>query len=182
MEPSTCWCSSTLGMARMRSTSWGMERMVACRAMALAVRRRLSARRRRRRAPVVEPDAPPLPALDEEGMRRAASHLAAADPVMAQLIARVGPPRHRHRPAPLFPALTESIVYQQITGKAAETIHGRVLKVLGRRRPRAEDVMAASDEALRGAGLSRMKVTYLRDLARRCQAGLPVRGLARRGD
>ena len=67
----------------------------------------------------------------------------------------------------LFFALAEAIVYQQLTGKAAATIFGRVQALLprGRPGPKPEAILRAADEKLRGAGLSRAKLLALRDLA-----------------
>ena len=76
----------------------------------------------------------------------------------------------------------EAIVYQQITGKAAASIHRRLCRTLGRRHPRPPEVLAASHRALRAAGLSRQKIAYLRDLASRARDGLPLRGLGRLAD
>lgn len=105
--------------------------------------------------------------------RRAVAHLRAADPVLARIIEQVGPCRMKADPAAApFAALVESIVYQQLTGKAAGTIHGRLCTLVGGRTPVAADIVAATDEALRGVGLSRQKISYLRDLAARAQAGL----------
>jgi 3-methyladenine DNA glycosylase/8-oxoguanine DNA glycosylase len=66
--------------------------------------------------------------------------------------------------------LLQSIVYQQLNGKAAATIHGRVLKVLGGK-PSPRRLLKASDAALRGAGLSRNKLLAVRDLAAKCLTG-----------
>ncbi len=100
----------------------------------------------------------------------AVAHLRAADPVMARLIRRVGPFALELLPArTLFEALLRSIVYQQLHGKAAATIHGRVLAVLrthGGITPAA--LTAATEAELRGAGLSRAKLAALRDLAAKC--------------
>ena len=72
----------------------------------------------------------------------------------------------------LFEALLRSIVYQQLHGKAAATIHGRVLALLaGHGGPTPEATGLATDSALRGAGLSRNKLLAIRDLAAKCQGG-----------
>ena len=108
----------------------------------------------------------------------AASHaLAAADPRLGDVIARVGPPEIGYRPAETFDALLRSVVYQQLSGKAAGTIHGRVLAALGDGdRAAPEAVAAAPDEALRACGLSRAKTAALRDLAgRHLDGSLPAR-------
>ncbi|HLQ22639.1 MAG TPA: hypothetical protein VK132_05515, partial [Gemmatimonadales bacterium] len=71
-------------------------------------------------------------------------HLTAADPQLALIIGRS--PAFRVRPTraqSLFAALLESIVYQQLSGKAAETILGRVVALFRPRRfPRPEDLLA----------------------------------------
>ncbi len=74
----------------------------------------------------------------------------------------------------VFAVLSEAIVYQQLNGRAAETIHGRVLAacgVDGGDGLTADHILQASDEALRGAGLSRAKLASLRDLADHDRAG-----------
>ena len=113
----------------------------------------------------------------------AVAHLRAADPVMAALIARVGPFALELTPArSLFEALLRSIVYQQLHGKAAATIHGRVLAELKRHGgPTPAALAGASDESLRAAGLSRAKLLAARDLAARCLDGtVPTLAAARR--
>jgi methylated-DNA-[protein]-cysteine S-methyltransferase len=108
-------------------------------------------------------DVPDAPAFDGAG---AAAHLAASDARLARVIERVGPPRLRlDAVASTFEALAESIVYQQLTGKAAATIHARLRALFPRKRVRPDALLALHDEALRGAGLSRGKVLALRDLA-----------------
>lgn len=92
--------------------------------------------------------------------------LSAADPKMGDLIRRVGPftlrLKSQHSP---FEALVESIIYQQIHGKAAFAILSRVLRAFGDIHPQPEHLLAAPDEMLRGCGLSANKMRALRDLA-----------------
>jgi 3-methyladenine DNA glycosylase/8-oxoguanine DNA glycosylase len=94
-------------------------------------------------------------------------HLSASDPRMAALIAR----SRRYNVVPAgsirpFDALAESIAYQQLSGKAAATIFGRVRALYPRRKwLDPEQVLATPDDALRGAGLSRAKTAALKDLA-----------------
>ncbi len=110
----------------------------------------------------------------------AAAALAAADPVLARLIERVGPCRLRpDRIQSPYEALFEAIVYQQLTGKAAATILGRAKAALDGHGgfPSPEAVLAAPDEALRGAGLSRAKTAAVKDLAAKARDGC-VPGLA----
>jgi DNA-3-methyladenine glycosylase II len=64
-----------------------------------------------------------------------------------------------------FEALARNIVFQQLNGTAAAAIHARLLSLFDGRRLRPQDILEASDEALRGAGLSRNKVEAIRDLA-----------------
>ena len=93
--------------------------------------------------------------------------LTRSDPVLARLINRVGPCRLEIETMQSpFRALAEAIVYQQLTGRAAATILGRVVRLFRPRRfPRPEDFLGAPDSLLRGAGLSRAKVAALKDLA-----------------
>ena len=107
-------------------------------------------------------------------LKDAVRGLRAADPVLARVIDAVGPCTLQLKSTQsIFSALAEAVVYQQLTGKAAATIHGRVCALFPRRSngfaPR--DLLGASDAALRGAGLSRAKVAALRDLARKVEDG-----------
>src|SRR6201987_374202 len=94
-------------------------------------------------------------------------HLAATDPRMAALIARSV--RYNVKPNGLvrpFDALAESIAYQQLSGKAAATIWGRVRNLYPKRKyldPKL--VLKTPDEKLRAAGLSRSKTAAFKDLA-----------------
>ncbi|MGD8378659.1 MAG: DNA-3-methyladenine glycosylase 2 family protein [Gammaproteobacteria bacterium] len=98
----------------------------------------------------------------------AVAHLRAADSRMAGLIDRVGPCGLSVRPAATtFAALFRAIIYQQLSGRAAATIHSRVRDLFPRRHPSARRLLQLSDDALRGAGVSRPKLAALRDLAAR---------------
>jgi methylated-DNA-[protein]-cysteine S-methyltransferase len=100
--------------------------------------------------------------------------LRASDPALGRLIDAVGPFRlELKRTASLFVALAEAIVYQQLHGKAAATIFARLCALFphAHRGPTPEQILRASDERLRGAGLSRPKLLALRDLARRARDG-----------
>ena len=116
--------------------------------------------------------------------RRAVAHLKRADPVLARVIARVGPCRFEPRAEGThFEAVARAIVYQQLSGKAAGTIHARFHALYGGRAPEPAELLATGDEALRSAGLSRQKVGYLRDLAARVDAGdLPLDRVDALGD
>ena len=122
-------------------------------------------------------------ALDPGTLRKATAHVRRSDPVMGAIVRDVGPCRLRvDEGGGAFAALVESIVYQQITGKAAASIYGRVRRLVGRRHPRPHDILAATEQALREAGLSRQKIAYLRDLSERVIAGLKLRVLGRLHD
>lgn len=100
------------------------------------------------------------------------------DPAFGPLIERVGPVRLRPSRGSPFAALAASIVYQQLAGKAALTIHRRFVEVLGGD-VTAERVLAAPEETLRGAGLSRAKLAAIRDLAEKSRSGdVPLEDLS----
>lgn len=100
-----------------------------------------------------------------------------ADPILAVLIERVGDCRlnHHQQTGDLLFALAESIIFQQLSGKAAGTIHRRFLQLYPDQTfPTAEDILNTPDEVLRSAGVSRSKAMYLKDLARKVLEGLPT--------
>jgi 3-methyladenine DNA glycosylase/8-oxoguanine DNA glycosylase len=107
-------------------------------------------------------------------LRRAIEEVASRDPVLADLVARVGPIRYRPRdPDGPFAALVRSIVFQQLAGRAAQAIYGRVRAAVGPALT-PEALNAVSDEALRAAGLSRNKLASLRDLSAKVLDGTVV--------
>jgi DNA-3-methyladenine glycosylase II len=112
-------------------------------------------------------------------IRRAVTHLKKSDPVMARLIAEVGPCRYDVKNfGTHFDALCRSIIYQQLSTKAAGTIHGRFVGLFPNEQPSPEALLALPEELLRGVGLSRQKLDYLRDLAGKVHAGeLPLEHL-----
>ena len=111
-------------------------------------------------------------------MRKAILHLKKCDPVMADIIARVGPFRFDRRPA-TFEAMARAIVFQQLAGAAARTIYQRLqnaceVAVNGQATERSlyggfaitpESVLALTEQQMRACGLSRQKLGYIRDLA-----------------
>ncbi len=109
--------------------------------------------------------------------------LTRSDPILARLIDRVGPCRlELETMQSAFRALAEAIVYQQLTGRAAATILGRVVRLFRPKRfPRPEDILGAPESRLRAAGLSRAKVTALKDLSAKTLDGTvpPLATLAR---
>ncbi len=100
-----------------------------------------------------------------------------ADNKLGWMIDRIGPYRLRDQSTMTpFQALLRSIVYQQLSGKAAGSIHERVRALFPGKRPIAKRLLTLSDESLRGAGLSRGKVLAVRDLAKHCVDGtVPTR-------
>jgi len=95
----------------------------------------------------------------------AIAEVAARDSVLADLVAQVGPIRYRPRePDGPFGALVRSIVFQQLAGRAAQAIYGRLRAAVGGSLTPAA-LQATSDEALRAAGLSGNKLASLRDLS-----------------
>jgi len=110
---------------------------------------------------------------------KARKALAAADPTMGALIDRLGKidiatrlrRRKEERPADAYGALLRAIVGQQLSTKAARTIYLRVLDLFGGTTPSPEQLLEASEEELRGCGLSGRKTEYVRDLARHVLSG-----------
>ena len=103
--------------------------------------------------------------------RVATAHLAENDRTLGELIARVP---YRLEPSPslsLFDALGRSIVYQQLSGKAAGTIHARYRMLFDRGRPDAEELAELTDAQLRAVGLSENKAKALRDLGEKVRSG-----------
>jgi DNA-3-methyladenine glycosylase II len=107
-------------------------------------------------------------------LRAATAEVASRDPVLAELVARVGPITHRPRdPDGPFGALVRAIVYQQLAGRAAQVIYGRLRAAVGESLT-PETLTAASDATLRAAGLSANKLASLRDLSAKVLDGTVV--------
>jgi endonuclease III len=109
----------------------------------------------------------------------AIEHLRSTDPALAKIIDRVGEytfvPRNE---GSHFDALVRAIVYQQLSGKAAATIHRRFEEIYGGRPPTPQEVVATDEERMRAVGLSRQKLTYIKDLASKVASGeLPTDSL-----
>jgi DNA-3-methyladenine glycosylase II len=103
-------------------------------------------------------------------MRKAVNHLKKNDPILRAVIERVGPCRMEFGP-PEFHSLAESIVYQQLNGKAAATIFARFAALAGDP-PTPATILKLTDEQLRSVGLSKQKSAYLKDLSAKVDAGL----------
>ena len=98
--------------------------------------------------------------------RAAVRYLKRADPRLRAVIERVGPCRFAPRAeGSHFDALLRAILFQQLSGKAAATIHGRVRDQFGGRDPLPAELLDTPDELLRACGVSRQKLGYLRSLA-----------------
>ncbi len=115
--------------------------------------------------------------------------LAKRDPLLGTAMKRLVPypgfpDRKTHAYRSHFHALARAIIYQQLSGKAAKTIHDRVCALMASGRfPTPEDLLALEVSALRGAGLSAAKVLALRDLAEKTSRGIvPLARIARLSD
>ena len=102
-------------------------------------------------------------------MRKAINHLKKSDPVLSAIIASVGPYKMNYDD-PAFAALAEAIVYQQLHGKAAATIFKRLTDLTGLPLM-PQGILKLSEAQMRGAGLSKQKLSYLRDLASKAHSG-----------
>jgi 3-methyladenine DNA glycosylase/8-oxoguanine DNA glycosylase len=98
--------------------------------------------------------------------RRTVVHLKRCDPALAGVIRRVGPCRLTARvEGSHFDHLVRAIVYQQLSGKAAATIYGRMLNLYGGHPPSRRELARNRMPTLRRAGLSARKAEYVKDLA-----------------
>ena len=97
-------------------------------------------------------------------MRKAISWLKKTDPVLTGLIEKVGPCRIRYL-EPDFESLVKSIVYQQLSGKAAATIFARLSAAAGNGRLTPASALRLTPDQMRALGLSRQKIAYIRDIA-----------------
>jgi DNA-3-methyladenine glycosylase II len=97
-------------------------------------------------------------------------HLTKTDPVMRDIVRRVGPFALEVRGQP-YQALLRSILYQQLAGAAAAAIEARFLALFGGAIPDPDQLAALDDAAFRGTGVSRQKAGYMRSLAEHFAAG-----------
>src|SRR5215472_10423111 len=102
-------------------------------------------------------------------MNNAVHHLRGSDPILASIIERVGPAQISYR-EPTFEALARSIVFQQLSTKAALTIYGRLEEAAGGKIT-PQSIQNLSLGEMRRAGLSKQKIGYIRDLAEHALSG-----------
>jgi DNA-3-methyladenine glycosylase II len=103
-------------------------------------------------------------------MKKALTHLKAADPVLSAIIDRVGPYKIQYR-EPVFQTLVRSIVYQQLNGKAALTIYTRLADAAKADPLTPESILRLRPARMRTLGLSGQKLKYIRELARMTRDG-----------
>jgi 3-methyladenine DNA glycosylase/8-oxoguanine DNA glycosylase len=112
--------------------------------------------------------------VGQTSLRTATEELVSRDAVLADLVARAGPLTYRRLdPDGPFGALVRAIVFQQLAGRAAQAIYGRLRAAVGGSLT-PETVSALSDADLRAAGLSGNKVASLRDLSAKVMDGTVV--------
>src|ERR1044071_1510402 len=103
-------------------------------------------------------------------VKKALTHLKTADPVLGTIIDRVGPYKMQYRD-PNFHTLVRSIVYQQLSGKAALTIFNRLIAAAKTDPLTPESILKLRPARMRTLGLSKQKLTYIRELARMARDG-----------
>ena len=108
---------------------------------------------------------------DRRVWQKGIRHLKRNDPVLARIIARVGPVRFKldddH-----YEAVVGSIIFQQLAGSAARAILNRFKQLYGGRVPSPKEYLATDIQKLRGSGLSPQKISYIKDLAERLENGI----------
>jgi DNA-3-methyladenine glycosylase II len=107
----------------------------------------------------------------------AIAHLKTTDPILASVMDQIGNCLlyQTQQTGDLLDSLVRSILYQQLSGKAAATIHHRFLQLYPASSPlTAATLLDTPDQLLRQVGISRSKVIYLKDLAQKIDAGLPT--------
>lgn len=111
--------------------------------------------------------------------------LSRADRLLAKVIRREGCfPTKKQKPQHPFASLLQAIIYQQLAGKAAATIFGRVKALCAGDLPTPEEIFQLDETQLRGAGLSRQKIAAVKDLAAKTLDGTvpPLNKLRRMGE
>jgi DNA-3-methyladenine glycosylase II len=100
-------------------------------------------------------------------MREEAIRVLQKDPRLKHLLSQVEIPELHPQPDQLYENLLASVLSQQLSAKAASTIHGRFLDLFPNRYPAPSELRTLTDEQLRAAGVSRQKAGYLRNIAER---------------
>jgi len=117
---------------------------------------------------------------------KASKHLSAVDRILARVIRKVGPVQVTPpRGVSPYMSLVQAVAHQQLTGKAANTILGRVLALYpGKKFPDPEDLLKTPNRKLRAAGFSWAKVRSVKDIAAKTIEGVvpPSRALVRMAD
>jgi DNA-3-methyladenine glycosylase II len=107
---------------------------------------------------------------DSKVWQKGVRHLKRNDPVLAQIISRVGPVKFEldddH-----YEVVVGSIIFQQLAGSAARAILNRFKQLYGGRLPSPREYLSTDVEKLRGSGLSPQKISYIKDLADRLENG-----------
>ena len=118
---------------------------------------------------------PKLTPTSKRAIVTASERLSAADPVLGSVIESVGIAGLRDmragRPPDHYGALVRAIVGQQLSVKAASTIHGRLTDRYGGRAPTPQEILDDDPDELRAVGLSRAKASYLHSLAEHVTTG-----------
>jgi DNA-3-methyladenine glycosylase II len=128
-----------------------------------------------KRQKVISTQLKPFPQISNEmigangSLDAALAHLRGCDPILASIIDRVGAFRMQYR-EPVFATLVRSIVFQQLHGKAATTIFNRLLEKCGGELT-PDSILNLRTSQMRAVGLSKQKLTYIRDLARKARTG-----------
>ena len=108
--------------------------------------------------------------ITEKTVRQAERHLSKSDPIMKRLISEYGPCPIADWEFHPFHTLVVSIISQQLSAKAADTIEGRISEMVST--PfQPKELLSIPVESLRSAGLSRPKARYIHELARRVSDG-----------
>ncbi len=107
-------------------------------------------------------------------LAEAIRHLKKVDPDLAKVIRRIGACKFApDKSRTIYASLVRSIVYQQLTGKAATIIFSRFLELFpGRKFPEPDRVLRVPFEKLRGVGLSNQKACYIQNIAQAAKDGI----------
>ena len=97
-------------------------------------------------------------------LTKEAKYLSKRDPVLAEIIKKV-PPFTRRKSENYFISLVESIISQQLSVKAADTIYARFETLFAGKVITPEEVLELKDDVIRGVGISYQKISYIKDLA-----------------